>query len=642
MRRSDEQRAEDAFPWVRLSNTALVVAVASALLALARFRTFHNDTFDLAFYTRIVWGIARGDLYHPLSDSHVLGLHASWVLVPLALLGRIVPIVPLLLVVQAAALAAAAIPLARMAARRLRTPLAADVTAAAFLLYPTVLTAATYEFHPSSLALLPLAYALDAWDQGRLRAGAIALALAVLCREDVALVSALCGVALALDRDRERRAWGLGVAAASALYFALYMFVVAPRFLPQRGSLALHFGGLGSSPGAIAKSVLLHPIATLMAVSKPVKWLYAPRLLAPVAFLSVLSPRWLLPALAPFAINFLSAWSTATQVRSHYALLAIPFVFASAIHGAARVVDAKHALGAPSDRPTGRRMLALCAVMVLGAALVAHRRAGATPLSRLFHSADYQRDARARDLETIVRAVRPTGLVVAPDRALAHLATRPLFQRYDAWTRAADDVIVPIEHRLRFDGTQTLWRSHEEISVRNELARGVYGLVRAERTHLLLRRGVPPRAFAEGRYVAFSSDASWSAARHVDVDRSLAIASWRIERHTESSSSVTLWLVSRERWPADMGLELGWGPMSRAPGADRDDPARIHSFLPFDGLFSAVHVRAGEVARTTVIVAATRDVLLRDGLRFGARRVDGSRMHAASPHWVRLDRPDPQ
>jgi len=638
VRRTDEQRAEDAFPWVRVSNAALVVAVASAAMALARFRTFHNDTFDLAFYARIVWGISRGDLYHPLTNSHVLGLHASWVLAPLAMLGRWVPVVPMLLVVQAAALAATGIPLARMAARRLRTPFAADVTVAAFLLYPTVLTAATYEFHPSSLALFPLAYALDAWDEGRLRAGAIALFLAALCREDVALVTALCGVVLALDRDRSRRAWGLGVAAASALYFALYLFVIAPRFLPQRGSLALHFGALGASPAAIAKSVLLHPIATLMAVSTPAKWLYAPRLLAPVAFLSVLSPRWLLPVLAPVAINFLSAWPTATQVRSHYALFAVPFVFAAAIHGAARVVDAKHALGAPSDRPTGRKMLALCAVMVLGAALVAQRRAGATPISRLFRSADFQRDARARDLDTIVRAVRPTAIVVAPDRALAHVATRPLFQRYDAWTGAADDVVVSVEHRLRFDGAQTLWRSTEEVRVRNELARGVYGLVRAERTHLLLRRGVSPRAFAEGRYVAFSSDPAWTVARHVDVDRSLAIASWRVDAHTQSSSSVTLWLVARARWPRDLGLELGWGPLARAPGAERDDPARIHSFLPFEGLFNPVHVRPGEVTRMTVVVAADRATLERDGLYFGSRRLDGSRLHADAPHWVRIDR----
>lgn len=281
-------------------------------------------------------------------------------------------------------------------------------------------------------------------------------------------------------------------------------------------------------------------------------------------------------------------------------------------------------------------MLALCAAIVLAAGLISQRRAGATPISRLFRAGDFQRDARAIELERIVRDVRPGVFVVAPDAVLAHLAERPLFQRADAWTREADDVIVSITHRQRFNGTQTLWRTDEEIPVRNLLAHGKYGLFRAEPSYLLLRRGWSPRAFAEGRYVAFSSDA-WSEPHHVDVDRSLAIASWRIEPRDARSSTVTLWMVARERWPHDMGLELGWGPLHRA--GERDDPERICSFLAFDGLLNPAHVRVGEVARTSVTVPASRAELLQNGLYFGVRRVDGSRLNSASAHWVRLDVP---
>ncbi|MDH5493690.1 MAG: hypothetical protein OEY14_17180, partial [Myxococcales bacterium] len=31
-----------------------------AWLGLSRFHAFHNETFDLAFYTRMAWGMARG------------------------------------------------------------------------------------------------------------------------------------------------------------------------------------------------------------------------------------------------------------------------------------------------------------------------------------------------------------------------------------------------------------------------------------------------------------------------------------------------------------------------------------------------------------------------------------------------------
>jgi hypothetical protein len=136
--------------------------------------------------------------------------------------------------------------------------------------------------------------------------------------------------------------------------------------------------------------------------------------------------------------------------------------------------------------------------------------------------------------------------------------------------------------------------------------------------------------------VSFSSE-PWSLARHADVDRSIAVASWRVESLGARRSEVTLWLVCRERWPHDMGLELGWGPLSRR--ADRDDPAVTYAFLPFDGLFNPVHVRRGEVARTKVVLEVSRDEVLRNGLYFGARRVDGSRLHQDAPHWTRLDEP---
>ncbi len=632
-----DDREDEAFPWARASNVALFAAIACTALAVQRYRTFHNDTFDLAFYTRILWGMGHGDLYQPLTNSHVYGLHASWILYPLALLGRWAPIVPLLLLTQAVAICAAAIPLARLAARRLRAPLAADCALFAYLLYPPVITAATYEFHPSALALFPLAFALDAWDRGRLRDGALALAVASLCREDAALVSSLAGLSLAIDRDPRRRRWGLAVCALAGLYFAHYVFLVAPKYLPRRGSLALHFGALGATPSAIARSLLTHPIAAIASVSSAARWLYPARLLAPVAFLPLLSPRWLLPALAPIAINFLSAWPTATQIRSHYSLLAVPFVIAAAIHGAARLVDARHALAPPTERPTGRKMLALCAFAVLCAATIAQRRGGATPLSRLWRAEAFTRDARAQDLERIARDVRPGAFVVAPDALLPHVAARPLFQRLGAWTRDADDLVLRIDHRIRFDGTQTLWRTHEEVLVRNVLREGRYGLVRAEATHLLLRRGVSPRAFGEGRYVAFSSD-EWTQARHVDVDASLSLASWRIEPIAPHQSAITLWLLARRRWPHDLGLELGWGPIERRE--DRDDPSRTHAFVPFDGLLNPIHVRPGEIARTRVVVRASQGELLAHGLWFGARRVDGSRLHAEAPHWVRLDARD--
>ena len=47
-----------------------LAAGAFATAALARFYSLHNETFDLAFYTRWVWGLGNGDRYQPLTNSN--------------------------------------------------------------------------------------------------------------------------------------------------------------------------------------------------------------------------------------------------------------------------------------------------------------------------------------------------------------------------------------------------------------------------------------------------------------------------------------------------------------------------------------------------------------------------------------------
>src|SRR5690606_10149148 len=74
-------------PWAGARRVlhALVLAAATtfAALALLRWHTFHNETFDLAFYARMAWGEAHLDAWNPIVNAHARGLHLAWILVPL-------------------------------------------------------------------------------------------------------------------------------------------------------------------------------------------------------------------------------------------------------------------------------------------------------------------------------------------------------------------------------------------------------------------------------------------------------------------------------------------------------------------------------------------------------------------------------
>ncbi len=620
-------RVEDPrFPFVRISNVALVATLAFAFLALRRYATFHNETFDLAFYARIVWGLGHGDRYQPLTNSDLWGLHASPILYVLGTLGRALPIIPLMLVVQAASVCAAGIPLSRIAARRVGHPHAADVTIVAWLLYPTVASLATYEFHPSALALFPLAQAVDWLDRRQFPRAAVALVVAALCREDAALVAGFAGLAFALrtQAPRKQRVAGLAAFGVGTAWFAYYFLVIAPRHLPHTGSLDLHFGHLARSPSGLLVAVLRHPIETARTLATPIKLLYAPRMLAPLAFLSLLAPRWLLPAVVPLAINVLSRFPSAPEIASHYSALAVPFVFASAAHGAGR-------LAALRPGALNRNVMIAGAAVAVGTLLAQHR-AGATPLSRRWDTSVFRRDARASDLERLLRDVPRDESVVAPDYVLPHVAERPLIQRVAAWTRQFEWVIVPVGHRQRFGTTQHVWRSTEEVLVRNALNNPGYGLQSVFGTHLLFHRGASLRAYATGRYVDFEPEEGIRS-DHLDAGAHVFIAGWGL-RAEGAGSVLTLLFSPRVELPFDMGLEAGYGPMR--PSGDRQDPAQIVSLLPFDGLFSPARVRVGEVARTRMYLPAPPDVVLRDGLRVGTRRIDGSRLDPDGPHWVQL------
>jgi len=98
--RLDSESADRFVPW----GSALVLFVLLGALALGRARSLDGGA-DLASYLQGAWLINQGD--PPLvtiTGTHLLADQAGFVFYPLAWIARWVPAVPLLLLVQAAAL----------------------------------------------------------------------------------------------------------------------------------------------------------------------------------------------------------------------------------------------------------------------------------------------------------------------------------------------------------------------------------------------------------------------------------------------------------------------------------------------------------------------------------------------------------
>ncbi|MBK6812306.1 MAG: DUF2079 domain-containing protein [Sandaracinaceae bacterium] len=448
-------------------------------LGALRFSTLHNQTFDLAFYARMAHGMARGDLYDPIVGAHVLGLHLSPILLPLGLLGLLFGQVPVLLLAQTLSTGLAAQGLARLGAQRLGSWGA--LTGLVFALHPNVGHVLSYEFHPGTLALAPLVGSLLALDRGDARAFVWATLGVLACREDLAAITALTGlVALLQPRSPAMRAAGRGVFMGSLLWLVVFVGMVAPRFAPAAGgSLDAHFGHLGGSFGSALAAVFTQPAAVLAHLTQPDKLSYLPRVLAPLLFLPLLAPRFLLPALPVLGMLMLSQFETTTQLRSHYLTPAVPALVWAAVHGFAQV------------KPHWQRQVG---VVVLGATLVTFVLAGVGPLSLRFFAPYYREDARTEAGRAVLAVIPPDASVQAPDVLLPHLAERQTVHRAAPPERRVDFWVLDVSHRDRYAGQGTLLRTSEEPRVRDLMARSDRGVLLYRPPFVVLERGRDPRA----------------------------------------------------------------------------------------------------------------------------------------------------
>ncbi|MBI4510703.1 MAG: DUF2079 domain-containing protein [Deltaproteobacteria bacterium] len=412
--------------WISFS----VFTVLMGGLSLLRYETCHSRSLDMAYYVRLVWGMAHGTYDQPVVGApHILGLHLEPVLVPFALAARLgVPIAELLLVAQAAMAGAVIFPATALSKRRLGPILGekwAHAAALAIYLIPTVTRCVDYDFHPSTMVIWPLLAMVNALDAGQMRRAAAWFLFALTFREDVGLQGAAAGLTIAVrppGRTPGERAWGLALGGIGLAWFFGYCLGIQPHFLPDArtgsfGAHFSHFGGGEGGVGGVLRAALSQPGHLLKYLVSGDRPLYPLLLLVQVGFLPLLAPRWLAGALPLVAINVLSDYPGMRSMQAHYITAAVPFIAASATCGAARL--ALWLKGKKTLSPT----------LLLAATAMAWALRGASPWSPEWRTSAYVSDDQSRLCRSLVASTPKDAEVVAPSAILAHLACRPVARR---------------------------------------------------------------------------------------------------------------------------------------------------------------------------------------------------------------------
>ncbi len=306
-----------------------------------------------------------------------------------------------LLVVQAIAVASGAIPVYWLARKRLASDSPAAALAVAYLAYPPVQWLTMSDFHPVALACPLLLYAWWHLDERHLWTFALLAALAMTTKEHVGLAVAAMGIWYAVRyRTPQTGAVIVGLAGAAALVATL---VVVPHFAPAGASA---FESRYDSPSLDGRDLA-----------------YLAALLVPLLLLPLAAPLAALAAVPELALNLLSSTLSQTSVKTHYAAVAVPALFAATVYGAARVGPRLAYVVVP---------MTIAAMVLLG------------PLGRVDLAADGH-DAAARRALALVPADVP---VSATNTLGAHLSDRRRIFSFPVLQEAT--WVVVDEQRLTF------------------------------------------------------------------------------------------------------------------------------------------------------------------------------------------------
>jgi len=396
---------------------AVMVAWSAALFAIVRdhFVNFRLTRYDLGNMVQAVWSTAEGrplEITHGTTGEQMvrLGGHVDPILAALTPLWVIVPSPLTLVAVQVLAVALGALPVFWLGRRHMGSEGAAGLLVLSYLAYPWIAWTAVDAFHPVTLAIPALLFAVWFLDSDRLVPFALCAGIALATGELMGVVVAALGCWYALDR-RQRRA-GAVITAAGVGWTCLALFVVVPAFSGGSNEFYGFYDEVGGSPWGIVRTTFTDPVAILSAVGQGRDFLYVFLLGAPVAFAFLLAPGLAAVALPQLAANHLASFSSATDPHAHYVAGILPFFFAAIAVGLGRL--------SPIGRVRG-------AILVLTLSLAATIMVGPWPGALGGSPSFYRLDTPPERIAALRRAIElvPDDTPVSStNRVGSHLAAR--------------------------------------------------------------------------------------------------------------------------------------------------------------------------------------------------------------------------
>ena len=298
-----------------------------SLITLYYHNRFHTPAYDLGTSDHFIWKIFNSDNYFStVTGTNIFSGHLRFIFILLSPLTFIFGPSRYLLVLQSIFLGLAAIPLYFIAKEKLG-PKVSLLVIVSYFLYPALHFLNFENFHIDSLMPLLFFSAFYFTMKKRFKYYYPILFLILIVKEEMAFTVLLFGIYLYFKCNKKV---GAITFISSIIWIFLSFVVFFPLFNPEGGyQFFSRVGGDSTAMGTFQNlfSSVRGLISRLFTYKNLV---YVFHLLAPVAFLALLSPSTLFIS-ANIYINLLVNWPYAHSIKYHYTATIIPFVFISLV-----------------------------------------------------------------------------------------------------------------------------------------------------------------------------------------------------------------------------------------------------------------------------------------------------------------------
>jgi uncharacterized membrane protein len=492
---------------------------------MAKQNAFLTNGEDLGIMDQAIWNLLHGSMLHQticnvITDTNCYGLsginrfaiHFEPILFLIAPLYLVWADPKVLLFLQVLVVASGAYPAFWLARLRLRNSWAALPFALLYLLDPTQHYAINFDFHPETLVIALLLFALYFMHTRKTPWFLVFVVLCLACKEEIAGVVVMLGLWVLLQR---RWRLGVGLIVLALCWTTLGLYVVHIYSPIGYSLLASRYAYLGKGPLQVALTILTHPVSIIQQhVLEPAHLLYLRKLLAPMGYLPLLAP-WALALASPtLALNLLSSKTNMYSGDFQYNAEIIPILIFASIEAVALVMwvvrwflvdlglqpEKSLQPEAPTHQPALARVRALLPTVVqLGVlslllCFMLARVYNSTQTYNIYSAMPYapgfiwpQAVAHNMEAAHFLAEIPADASVSTQTNLVPHLSERQSIYLFPYAVGQADYILLdPSEYFYPFHSY-----SNYTITARATVQRSDYGIMDIGNGYILLKRGYP-------------------------------------------------------------------------------------------------------------------------------------------------------